>query len=372
MKHHLLYFFTYLLIIASSCNSMENIHQEKILKEITIIKKPNYAQYLTEDRAIITSDNGCSIINPITNEEIKKITNDEGSIVIHPNKQKFALSHKGTITIYDSKEYNKKYQTSVDGYIESFAFCPMDTIIFINLKPKQKFICFDVIVKYNYQTDQQNFIYHRPRSNLALHPTQKIVSFLKDNRTLYSYQSDDFNKLIGEIQLYKSPDERYDPAYTCKYNFDGSSIVAFNHKNIYLIDPHTKDPVHPSFTSNRDEYFLDIAFHPTIPSIFAVLTQSWNFYYDPNNSYLQYYDAKTKKYICTTPFSLPERCYDLSLCPSGKKALITLKNSAFVMPIPFEVLKTKVVAFIYWILKNYQFDHPEVPNDVIYYIMKHL
>ncbi len=153
MKHNFYRLITsYALITTLSCSSMENTKKE-IITEIAAIQRPRFAQYLTEDRVVITGENGCSIVNPMTNKEIKKIsTIGCFHLSINPHKTKIALSQdNATVTIYDILTGTNEWSKTKKGRISYAAFSPYDESIFILYTNR-----LNKLKKYNYLTNERN------------------------------------------------------------------------------------------------------------------------------------------------------------------------------------------------------------------------
>src|SRR5260221_5200673 len=110
MKHSIQLFLTTSLCIATNVSIAMELEtpktQSKNSTEITCIKTPQYAQYIHNGHVVIAGEDGCSIIDPKTNTEIKKLcTLQSEQIAIHPNQTLFALLHYGNmISVYDTKK----------------------------------------------------------------------------------------------------------------------------------------------------------------------------------------------------------------------------------------------------------------------------
>src|SRR5579863_5472712 len=119
MNHKIFLLTIYAFNAIFVCKAMENTSQ---FKELKVIKDPFFAQYITDDRAIIASEKECCIMNPITDEIVQKVTikplDSRHRIIhctIHPNKKKFALTYKDidkrahTTAIYDTTSGKKEW-----------------------------------------------------------------------------------------------------------------------------------------------------------------------------------------------------------------------------------------------------------------------
>ena len=166
MNHKLFLLTIYAFSATFICKSMEDIHQYKELKTVA---KPFFAQYITHDRAIIAGEDECCIINPMTDEVVKKI---ETNIVkynstiercnmycaIHPDKTKFALSCRNKkcgdyyeLAIYDTKTGEKKWSIQKIRDLGKFIFSPINSTIFIDYSSRAK-----KIIECNYLTNPQH------------------------------------------------------------------------------------------------------------------------------------------------------------------------------------------------------------------------
>src|SRR5579863_4742598 len=152
--------------ITFACKAMEDIHQ---YKELKFIEKPFFAQYITHDRAVIAGEKECCIINPITDEVVKKIETEpfdpdyrNFNCALHPNKKKFALGYRNTntgkkfytVAIYNTTTGKQEWCITQDHPFQSFTFNPINNTILINdyinhnPGPRQ-------IIEYDYITHQQ-------------------------------------------------------------------------------------------------------------------------------------------------------------------------------------------------------------------------
>jgi hypothetical protein len=356
MKHHLLCCFTYLLIIASSCNSMENIHQEKILREITIIEKPYAAQYLQKDRAIIFGESGCSIINPLTNEKIKKISDlpyhNYSSFALSPNKKKVALSHNANITMYDIDTGNKKMY-SFPHSLRSATFSPQEPFILLCSGYKEQ----TKIIKLNYITNQSE-IYDIPFlcPNIAFHPTQNFICTGNTKNEIFIYSLDNLKKPIKQGNFKNSI------PYYYQYNQDGSFIIAVGVGDIYIIDTDLNSVFSSLRHEKKDFWNATMNANNTIVAVLSEHNRNFD-------HFIEYYDIKSKKFIYSTKIgdNNPGSSYNLSFSPDEKELMIILRGKCFVIPTSYHH-----VIFMHWMLKNYQLHHPEIPNDVVNYIIKYL
>jgi WD40 repeat protein len=374
---------------------MENIPQEKILREITVIEKPIKAQYLeTKDRAIIFGKKGCTIINPITNQEIKKINNNSYypnlfSFSLRADKKKIALSHKKTVKIYDINTGKEEWSIVAKNAVEA-TFSPLEKAIFLIYteygKKNDNLPCImpgiygvsdnfilesetdhnrSTIIKHNYITNEQTKIYDGAflYQDIALHPTKPIMCAGNPKKEFFLYSLDNLKSTTPQYKLKNSLAAKY------YYSHDGSFIVAKGGDDIYIIDNNLTD-LSSSFTCKnfRDKSFKSIALNAD-STVLALLSEHKGGMY-----VIGYYDIATKKCMYSAqiekvgPFCDPT---DLSFSPDETELMIVLNDKCIIVPVPFEVSKKQAI-FRYWILKNYQHNNPEIPDDVIQYIALYL
>lgn len=388
---YIVYFFTIVSIVLTTvpCNSMDNTQQphqkenlqpttniqlplqieyssEKIpfVQLITTITSPNQAQYLTEKQVIITGDNGYSIINPTTNEEIKTFAAHNCEQAIHPNKEKIALSYRectgkkrNILKICDIKNNCTERKKETTHAIYYATFCPHEDIIFLvgNKKGHEK--TYAKVAKYDWRNSTKwTWFDDHVISNIAVDPTQKIISFVKDDKNLYSYQYINTINLLAplsKIEISKFQNSHH----ICKYTDDGSHIIMMSDKHLYYIDPNKDTYAHPHVT-NRGK-FTQLSFHPTMP-VFATLTNK------NDNIYIDYFNSKTLKHVSVTKLSNYVIGHDMSFCQT--KVMIALRDNCIIFPVPFEIFEEQAI-FLAWVLKNYQLNNPHIPHDVVRYMV---
>ncbi len=335
MKHNLKLLITAHFLITASCTAMENaahITKPNILAELTCIKEPYTAFYLTENRVLINGSDQCSVVDPTTNKEIKRIfDNNEWSscISVHPNKTKFAFSahyppdNKQKITIYDTKTCTVEHTINWDGAtLESLLFSPLDdtiaTVIFNSVNAKF----------YNYKTNKTTITDIEEAA-------RRIKQTIPNRPASHSF---------------------------CEHSPNGSFIARGTGSQIIITKP------------NQDTYTIDvpkiyntscfnkIAFHPN-SKILITLSNPEGF--------LNYWDVSTFQHITTmTPTSARATwpvSSSLSFSPNGTKLLLVVHGKCTVLEVPFDVLyqpgAQQKALFVYWLLKNLNND-PDLPQDV--------
>jgi len=363
----------------------ENIRQEKILQEITVIKEPYFAQYLKKDRAVIVHKHGCSIVNPITNEEVIKIDNDHYRSrtqlpVLHPDKKKMALCYSKIIKIYDTNTGNQEWSATENNAIYSATFSPLENTVFLVCNEYRNVRCSSdggaikddlatinsrgIIIKHDYITNERSEIYKGSFFYpVALHPTQNIMCAGNDKNEIFLYHLDNLKEPWKTGKLENTLAEKY------QWNCDGSFIMASGGNDIYIVDSNLTD-FYSCFKGDFRKRILnqDSTILATL-SIIKLKKEHAKFYI------IKYWDIATQKCIYTAKVVKKEKeswavssDRDLSFSPDGTELMIVLEDKCMIVPVPFEVYKKKAI-FITWILKNYQYNNPEIPHDVIQYIM---
>jgi WD40 repeat protein len=363
----------------------------KILTEITCIKEPYAALYLTENRILINGRNQCSIVDSTTNKEIKRIFDGNiwsSNIAVHPHKTKFALSayhysannEKQTdraqqkITIYNAQTYEIE---SIIGWnyatTSSMRFSPLNDTIAVCQSSV------DVIL-HNYTTNTtttinvpearhehlQGYDDHSPI--FSFHPTEPLMCLAW--KTVYIHDlTTSTRKTVSKAPRYHN---------FCEYNPDGSFIAMGTSAEVNCIKP---DHI-PHFTAIPQKYtyfegarpdeFLGMTMHPN-GNIIMILSRTSKGFYTAN-----YYDMRTSECITKIPVSLKIPCYKtyLSFSPSGKKLLMVAFDQCAELKVPFKVLykniTKKQLSYLLFLLKNIDLkpDTVEIPHDVIQYMAK--
>lgn len=406
--------------IAMEVESPKKERASKILATITCVKNPRYAQYLTNNRIVIAGEDGCSIVDPILNTEIKRIYEGEiQHLAIHPNKKLFALSHHNSIDIYntetDSFIESPSMKTETVHYpmnpnwtfrnyynrIKCAAFSPHDTTIVItqavfrndgDYKKEYIPLCYP-ITEYNYRTDEaSNYdykFYNICSPIITFNPIQKEICIKHVTDVLF--KQDLMSPLAPAPKGFCA--ERYSYSY-CQYSPDGSRFALGDSSQIKTID--TESYLSPNNTNKNFDTipaiiketiqnksaedhnaFRNIQFYSN--SVLATLLDRFCITQLPDNNtsfrhrqntILCYWDIHTKKLIHTSePLDISEQ-YDLSFSPDKSKVVIALKNSCIILPVPFKVtyahITKKRFSYLLFLLKNYtsQCDTIEIPEDI--------
>lgn len=354
MKHYIYFLITAHVLFAATCIAMET--KPHILAEITCIKKPQRALFLTNDRVVINGRNGCSIINVITNEEIIKIIDTEAyHIDVHPNKKKLAVSHNKTITIYDAETGIPEW-TNTDlqsPSILSSIFNPLKSTILLRHTHRNE--VFPGISKYNYITNKKSVIgYDDQRStspSLSFHPTKKEFCLAYNPGMIMILHS---KKEPFLYDISTRPDHRF-----CNYSPDGSLLAIGNSHSLNIFTVHADHYQREQLEEKKEYDYSEIAFHPN-SSVLATLSGSGN--------KLRYWDSHTGQLI--TKIKLyPFATMSLSFSPDGQKLIIALSNKCIIVSTPFEVmyqLDTKQrFPYLLFLLKNLNCGQSnELPRDL--------
>jgi len=370
-----------------------------ILAEITCIQQPRYAQYITNNRVVIAGEDGCSIVDPTTNKEIKKISDvNIHHLAIHPNKTLFALSHENTnsFDIYNAETNSLICSKTVDDpirinsydRIEYAHFCPHDTTLFLMLvncingtAPQTHSPIAYKITKYNYTTHQHNT--HRFQSNIwihlfAFHPTQNKMCMIHPAYDISIYEPDII--ISPEAKLYSQKSYGHYHKQFCQYNPDGSYIALGDcQSKIYIINSQKIDQYY-EFKKGTEKYqredFKRILFYSN--SILAISSALYiNTEKDPSKGKMQnsltrlfYFDIHKKRLIHTDELLDVSKQYDFSFSPDKAKVIITLTNKYIELPVPFNVMYKNITKkefpYLLFLLKNYtsQCDDIEIPQDI--------
>jgi hypothetical protein len=375
-------------------------HQQPVLKEITAVKNPRQAFFITDHQIVINGESGCSIVDLTTNTEIKKISDTNNAyLAIHPNKSVFALTHHNDINIYDAKtgthrcDYYSPFQPKLQT-ITSAVFNNSEDI-FVSHKQDDKYCithfihqknCYEPPInetiidclKYCKKVDSSE---GPSLHNIICHPTKKNFVCLINNNT-------------GYISITYDPheDEHYEYGYhfraangkdlNSEYSPDGSLLACCNPQVFFIIDikARTKDLM---FINTKNKVVIQaITFHPE-GSIIAALSDK------EGVKHIDYWDIKNKKIIMST--TLPEMHNtqslftsifsswfttkednptnaSLSFSPDKKNLMVIMENRCFLMPVALGIVcRTDIqeTAFLYWLFNNYQIDHNTILIDEI-------
>jgi hypothetical protein len=396
MKHSVqLFLTTYLCIAATSSIAMEELFplkekKPKIITEITVIQKPQYAQYLSNGHIVVAGENGCSIIDPIANTEIKKINELENQkLAIHPNKKLFTLVHKNIINLYDATTHSLKWSKIVDDSFEK-EMNPYDVIRSVTFAPHNTSIALITTHFRQYQS------YTRPCAPESYHIQQ--YNYVTDKSSDYTCPFNDyppliaFNPMHNEICVtdsigtcFHQPDnivyskdtkrhQNYDKYVKrlCQYNPDGSYIAQVDYQDeIFIINTQDLEQ-YESFKKNTQKWqqdqhddIKDICFYSN--SVLAIL--SGLYIYEQKkycHSILSYFDIHTKECIHTNPLLDASPQHDFSFSPDTTKVIIALEDKCVILPVPFKVMYKDITKkqffYLLFVLKNYT--AIEIPHDV--------
>ncbi len=406
MKHSLQVFLTTSFFIAATTNiAMElEITQAKnpnILAEITCIRNPRYAQYLSNNHVVITGSDGCSIVDPKTNTEIKKLcTLQSEQIVTHPNQTLFALLHYGnTIGIYDTKKDGFIWKKTVEGSlkrspdaydkVEQIRFNPHDSTIFViravfasyATSYNEKYAmtpCDYKITNYNYITNQENSFkcgYNVCSARIAINPTQHEICIVHPFGTTLHTTND---KSLTRTNSTKNYGRSY--KNSCEYSPNGSYIVQGDcHSNIYIINSQNTGQ-YEEFKKNdynkiSREDFKNILFYSN--SILAISSQLIIFDQEDVlnrktkecHTLLSYWNIHTKELVHVSPQLDASETYNFSFSPNKTKVIIALKNECVILPVPFKVICKDITEerFLYllFVIQNIKPQSDiEIPQDI--------
>lgn len=385
------YFLIMIFIVMPTCKAMEK--ETNNITELTSIYKPHAAQYLTNNRIIIVSEEKLysnivvQIINTENNNVIKTVFEGDPReygyrihLAVHPNKQKFALSSRQQVTIYNSETGQKEWCSYIrhKRYIDTATFSPIENTIFITYYGKNKTT---LIERCNYSTDAEDIIYDGDmlRHDIALHPTQPIMYAGNSKGKLFFFssktQEEQGFSTWNSSMLPKIIETGY-TSHDYQYNHDGSIVIAHGSSTIYIAAPaiinHPNH--HPSGLFNNPKFqklcnFLNLSaqrpYNPVLMSpSFKDDTEKENYcpiekviFYPqsllltillhtkhPDRSAfdIKYWDIQTQQCIQTTPILQTERHYStepvgLSFSPDCTNLLVVCEDKCLVVPVPLEV-----------------------------------
>lgn len=287
------YNITYLIVTSILCviplsYAMENTHH---ITEITILKKPRFVEFVASNKAVIAGEDGCSIINLITNTEIKRINNLACSCLkTDHKKQKIGIAtNNDNIAAYNTKNFQLKWLISwKKSKIIDIHFNKHDASILINYHGS----VLDHTERYDY----------------------------KKNKILDSYNSKDFyndDSVNSSCLPLKSADALIKSGILmqwkdAKYCWNKSILVI-------LCQPPKNERM-----STKDDF-----------------------------CFIRYLDTKTETLIYETPELNSRNCYQLAISPHENQLLVACNSKCLLLDIPLEVIKNKVM-FMYFVLKNYK------------------
>jgi hypothetical protein len=381
MKHN-----AYLLItlsIATPCVAMEK--EKPNLQEITAIKNPRQAFFLTDNRAVINGESGCSIVDLRTNSEVKRISEDDRqTLVLNHNKTALALYNTEKIEIFYIEEKNElchPIDLSGTGAKIISALLDHKNTIFVTTQ-HDRFPQF-VISSINYKdpfTSSGEFYKNSSGSGLPnillYHPTKQCLyrATLNHPSIIYTSDSNSLNTPKHITTLSAHP-------HLFECSPDGSLLAVSNLKYLYFLDcnhptlgdKHNRSPI----LFSEQNKIINIAFHPNSAYIAIILENSCREDNSDKQIFIKYLETTTikKENIITIieddsiDFTAENAPSSLSFDINGKYALITLYNRCFRVPIPFKVIyqddAKERTTFVHWLFKNYQVDdNPVLPDDI--------
>jgi hypothetical protein len=267
---------------------IEDIVQKDFIAEVTILKKPKFVEILRKKRAVIAGEDGCYIINPITNKKKKNITTCSCShLWINSNKKTIALflKQRNILNIYDTKTYKKKLSIKNMDLLYAVTFHPTNTTILLEYSSyfNNDVYSYHKIYDYELKKDKGNFVHDQPTMN----------SFSENNLDIIH-----INRLIAIARRLKN----------CKFDRDTYEKLCNN--NLLFV----------SMSENNGNYCI------------------------------QYWNTQTKKLIHQVPLLDCTDCSHFSFSPNEKQLLIVLDNRCITLNIPWFIKINKI--FTYWALKN--------------------
>lgn len=359
----------------ASCIAMNPENQHIIFREITAVKTPQKALFVTNDYAIVNGTHGCSVINPKTNTILKTICGRTWQdFALNPKKTKIALYNTDELRVFDIQTGNEEWKIDNFPTITSAIFDHGDAIILTMERTPCDSIIHNVcpygIVKMNYKKNTCIKKLFDKKFALFLHPTKE---YLYQTHLEYPAISMLDNELKQEKKI----------GLQCCSHFDHhpqeSLIIVSDSFNFWLL--HTDLHHSVGFPLDLDLTLHAIQFHPNGLYIAILFTKQ---HQNTKKFYLNYL---TKSLIFThRQMLIPDNCDTvknndpdssiksyLSFSPDGKNVLITTPDAYFMGPVPFDIVyhdNTKEKsAFIYWFLKNYYIDENTIlPEDMKQFI----
>jgi hypothetical protein len=387
---------------ASSDTSKDRPKKEKPndLTTITCIKQPRYAQYLTDNRVVIAGEDGCSIVDPTTNKEIKRISDIRTQhLAIHPNKKLFALCYnspniyKNSVSIYDIEKNDFIWSQIIDRNdflwpqitdrkIEFATFSPHDTTIFLILP--NYYIGGHAIRKYNYAMNNNSrhenidLQYNIRLPIITFNPTQNEMCAIHATLAVTFHEPDVVTTVEPKI---KTEGSDYKYKEFCQYSPNGSYIAMGQQNKIYIVERNTisEKPIIDKTTPYLTIFsgWIDKILFYSNSVLAALSTHTTHTIVTPNtpklNEYhntLYYWDIHTKQLIHIDELLDISKKYDFSFSPDKTKVIIALTDKCIELPVPFNVIYKNITKkeFLYllFLLKNYtsQCDDIEMPQDI--------
>ena len=339
----------------------ENINfiQSNILQELSIEEKYPQAEFLTNDDIVTTDLNGCHITNLKTTERTTLNKAAFTTLIVRPNKEKFAIYLGNTIKIYDSitKEKQKTFRSETPIHIALFN-PTKETIILCDNN--------NLLTHYNYTTNESCPItLHAecpPILSIAMHPTnnQMILGERNGCASLNILHSDLATKTIKIIIF----ENHYRGRQSIVYSPNGSLVATYNGLSLYNVSDE-KFLIYRFRSILNKEQFRAIASHPN-NSIIAGLST-------PSNC-IAYIDTNKEHCICImSPLFGGENTHSshvFSFSPDGTKLMIAVYNKLFIVEVPFEVFyqddTKEKLPYLLFLLNNINNSSPVfLPEEII-------
>jgi len=347
MKHNLNYLIiSYTIFAGPLCHAMENTGPQKdLITEITILKKPRFVEFITGNKAVIAGD-GCSIINPATNTEIKRISDFPcTSLAIHQNKQKIAL--------VESSKKVKRYDAA---FHKKVAVDSSEEVAIYNAESYER----EWSIQEEYGITEIHFNKYKP--------TILVTSGMLCCTAIYDYKK----HMCQQKEVYYPKDFHNDSSLNSLY---------LPLKNVDALKKSCQSLIIPNSVFKRSLQWTD-AKYCWNKSILAVLCQL------PENKrirgeeddfcFIRFWDTRTETLIYETPELKSKNCYQLAISPDENQLLIACESKCILLDIPLEVIKKNVIFmylvlknYKYWALKNYKLNYNEsLPLDIVSLIIK--
>ena len=389
MKNNLHFLIIHSLIATFASTAMENeldlkeynfFEKPKIISEITVIKEPWQAEYLAEDRILVNGGDGCCIINPITNEKIKRIDILAPHFAIHPTTKKIAFAGKNSAIYSNSGDLETRIQSYPTEAIKKLAFNPLYGRILL-----EHGVFTSNITEYNYETCTEITTTGKI-SHIAFHPIQEIIYTCSQNqKNINVYNSAAFSffsqNLIDTIPLSHcsnpnnilcSPhgtliavEDKNKAVYIIESNdgihtVDRIKLPTIKNKQLCIMNPITDTPTIIKLDRNP---WRCMQFHPNS----AVLATVMSLYINSEpHQIVFYWNALTQQLITTTPPFPSHNNYNITFSLNGTKIIVVLADKCIILPVPFEVIynATEKLPYLYWFLLKECLDQHNVPKDI--------
>jgi hypothetical protein len=353
-----------LFIGANSCSAMNST--PTIYSQLTAIKKPHEAIYLTNELIAVRSNNGCSIIDREANKEYIKITNKYCQhLTAHPKRPLLAIACNKNLKIFNYETKEKIWSTIHNNHITSSIFNPHDTIITIRNDTVERI---NEVTEHNYITKQKRS-YPLLFCPIAYHPTAKTTLSQYDSQINFSPHP--ITNKYETLQLNISPVD-------CQYNPNGSIIATHDSNQICLIEipssPSQYLEILKYLNRINNVYSYDtIKFYPR-GSVLATLSRNDQFRVEIPKYVLAYWDVEQQEIINETPVYIKEDILNyhlsaISFTPNGKEIIVTAYRQHIIFPVPFEVIYQKDTrenfSYLLFLLKNLKPDQAiDIPQDI--------